>query len=315
MARRTSSRPPATPAGLSEPLEAFLAHLSLERGLSRLTVSAYESDLTDFARHCGRAGRAAWTDVTLADLESWVKSMHRRGQAPASLARRLSAVRSLASHLVRAGLRRDDFTELAKGPRFRRRLPGRLTPEEAARIMTAPDDRTPQGVRDRAMLELMYGSGLRISELCGLELQSVDEREAVVRVRGKGSKDRVVPVSEAALKALARYLAEARPALARPRTGSALFLSARGTAISRKTFWLGVRAAARRAGVEAPVKPHLLRHAFATHLLAGGADLRSIQEMLGHADIATTQIYTSVDRTALSAAHRRHHPRGRGKGR
>ncbi|MBM3826549.1 MAG: tyrosine recombinase XerD [Verrucomicrobia bacterium] len=314
MARRPKSRPPPAPAGLAEPLEAFLAHLALERGLSRLTVSAYESDLTEFARHCARAGRSAWTEAVLADLESWVRSMHRRGHAPASLARRLSAARAFAAHLVRAGLRRDDFTELARGPRFRRRLPGRLTAEQAARIMTAPDERTPQGLRDRAMLELMYGSGLRISELCGLELQSVDEGEAVVRVRGKGSKDRVVPVGEAALRALARYLRDARPALARPRTGSALFLSARGVAISRKTFWLGVRTAARCAGVEAPVKPHLLRHAFATHLLAGGADLRSIQEMLGHADISTTQIYASVERSALTESHRRHHPRGKGSG-
>jgi integrase/recombinase XerD len=136
-----------------------------------------------------------------------------------------------------------------------------------------------------------------------------------VRVTGKGSKDRVVPVGETALVALQAYLKAGRPKLMRPKTGSALFLSARGVAISRKTFWLGVKQAAQRAGVSVPVKPHLLRHAFATHLLEGGADLRSIQEMLGHADIATTQIYTSVDRTALSAAHRRHHPRGRGKGR
>ncbi|MFM7208310.1 MAG: site-specific integrase, partial [Verrucomicrobiota bacterium] len=142
MARRAKSGPAAAPDGLCEPLDAFLAHLSLERGLSRLTVAAYESDLTEFARHCGRAGRSSWTEVVLGDLESWVKSMHRRGHAPASLARRLSAVRSLAAHLVRGGLRRDDFTELARGPRFRRRLPGRLTPEAAARIMTAPDDRT-----------------------------------------------------------------------------------------------------------------------------------------------------------------------------
>ncbi|MGA0133260.1 MAG: tyrosine recombinase [Opitutales bacterium] len=314
MPKRAKPRAPAAPAGLSEPLEAFLAHLALERGLSRLTVSAYESDLTEFARHCGRAGRAGWPDVTLADLESWVRSMGRRGHAPASLARRLSAVRSFSAQLVRTGLRRDDFSELARGPRFRRGLPGRLSPEDAARIMTAPDERTPQGLRDRAMLELMYGSGLRVSELCGLELQSVDEREALVRVRGKGSKDRVVPVGALALRALARYLKDARPALAGPRTGSALFLSARGVAISRKTFWLGVRAAARRAGVDAPVKPHLLRHAFATHLLAGGADLRSIQEMLGHADISTTQIYASVERSALADSHRRHHPRGRGRG-
>jgi integrase/recombinase XerD len=161
------------------------------------------------------------------------------------------------------------------------------------------------------MLELMYGSGLRVSELCGVELQALDLAESMVRVRGKGSKDRVVPVGSSAATAIAAYLKVGRPALAGPRTGSALFLSERGSAISRKTFWVGVKSAARRAGITKTVKPHLLRHAFATHLLGGGADLRSIQELLGHADIATTQIYTAVERAALRESHRKHHPRGR----
>ena len=189
-----------------------------------------------------------------------------------------------------------------------------LSPEEAAALVSAPGTSTPQGLRDRAMLELMYGSGLRVSELCGLELQALDLGEAMLRVRGKGSKDRVVPVGSAAAAALAAYLRAGRPALVRPATGSAIFLSARGQPLSRKTFWVGVKAAARRAGIGKPVKPHLLRHAFATHLLAGGADLRSIQELLGHADIATTQVYTAVERAALAESHRRHHPRGRGAG-
>jgi integrase/recombinase XerD len=250
----------------------------------------------------------------LAEVESWVKSLDRRGHAAASLSRRLSAVRTFAAHLVRSGLRRDDFTELARGPKFRRTLPGTLTAEQAAKVVSAPDTSTPQGLRDRAMLELMYGSGLRISELCGVELQALDLESALVRVRGKGSKDRIVPVGETAITALRAYLEKGRPALTRPKTGSAVFLSARGQALSRKTFWLSVKQAAARSGIDVPVKPHLLRHAFATHLLAGGADLRSIQEMLGHADIATTQIYTSVERTALSDAHRQHHPRGRKPG-
>lgn len=304
----------AVPPDLREAVDAFLAHLSLERGLARLTTEAYEADLLRFAAHCARAGRTGWGEVGLGDVDSWVRSLARRGHAASSLARRMSAVRSFAAHLVRAGLRRDDFTELAKGPRVRRKLPGLLTPEDAAKVVSAPDTSTPQGLRDRAMLEMMYGSGLRISELCGLEIQAVDLESALLRVRGKGSKDRVVPVGETALVALRAYLEHGRPKLVRPRTGSALFLSARGVALSRKTFWVGVKSAARRAGVATPVKPHLLRHAFATHLLAGGADLRSIQEMLGHADIATTQIYASVERSALSAAHRRHHPRGRGAG-
>lgn len=302
------------PPDLQESVEAFLAYLSLERGLAKLTVAAYEDDLARFAAHCARLGKERWTDVGLAEVESWVKSLDRRGHAAASLARRLSAVRTFAAHLVRSGLRRDDFTELARGPKFRRTLPGTLTTEQAAKVVSAPDTSTPQGLRDRAMLELMYGSGLRISELCAVELQALDLESALVRVRGKGSKDRIVPVGETAITALRAYLEKGRPALTRPKTGSAVFLSARGQALSRKTFWLSVKQAAARSGIEVPVKPHLLRHAFATHLLAGGADLRSIQEMLGHADIATTQVYTSVERTALSDAHRRHHPRGRKPG-
>ena len=183
------------------------------------------------------------------------------GHAAASLARRLSAVRSFSAHLVRSGLRRDDFTELAHGPKLRRKLPGMISAAEAAKVVSAPDTATPQGLRDRAMLEMMYGSGLRISELCGLEIQAVDAESALVRVTGKGSKDRVVPVGETALLALQAYLKAGRPRLVRPKTGSALFLSARGVAISRKTFWLGVKQAAKRAGVSVPVKPHLLRHA------------------------------------------------------
>ena len=305
------ARAAAVPPDLREGIDAFLGHLSLERGLAKLTTEAYESDLLRFAAHCGRAGKTGWGEVGLAEVDGWVRALDRRGQAPASLARRLSAVRSFAAHLVRAGVRRDDFTELARGPKFRRKLPGLISAEQMARLVTAPDASSPQGLRDRAMLELMYGSGLRVSELCGLELQAVDEESGLVRVRGKGSKDRIVPVGETSLVALRAYLAAGRPKLTRPRTGSALFLSARGVALSRKTFWLAVKQAAVRAGLPESVKPHLLRHAFATHLLAGGADLRSIQEMLGHADIATTQIYASVERTALSEAHRRHHPRGR----
>lgn len=306
-----TARAAAVPPDLREGIDAFLGHLSLERGLAKLTTEAYEADLLRFAAHCGRAGKTGWGEVGLAEVDGWVRALDRRGQAPASLARRLSAVRSFAAHLVRAGVRRDDFTELARGPKFRRKLPGLISAEQMARLVSAPDAATPQGLRDRAMLELMYGSGLRVSELCGLELQAVDEESGLVRVRGKGSKDRIVPVGETSLVALRAYLAAGRPKLTRPRTGSALFLSARGVALSRKTFWLAVKQAALRAGLPSSVKPHLLRHAFATHLLAGGADLRSIQEMLGHADIATTQIYASVERSALADAHRRHHPRGR----
>ncbi len=301
----------ALPEGLIEPLEAFLAHLALERGLSTHTAAAYEADLRQLAAVCQRAGRRAWSEVQAADLDGYATWLSRRRVAPTTLARKLSAARALARHLVRSGARRDDFSELVQGPRPRRRLPGMLSAAEAASLVSSPDTSTPHGLRDRAMLELMYGSGLRVSELCGLELQALDLAEALVRVRGKGEKERLVPVGSTAATAIAAYLKVGRPKLVSARTGSALFISERGQALSRKTFWVNVKAAALRAGIDKPVKPHLLRHAFATHLLAGGADLRSIQELLGHADIATTQIYTAVERGRLAAAHRRHHPRGK----
>jgi integrase/recombinase XerD len=171
------------PPDLQECVDAFLAYLSLERGLAKLTVSAYEDDLARFAAHCARLGKERWTEVGLAEVESWVKSLDRRGHAAASLSRRLSAVRTFSAHLVRSGLRRDDFTELARGPKFRRTLPGTLTAEQAAKVVSAPDTSTPQGLRDRAMLELMYGSGLRISELCGVELQALDLESALSLIK------------------------------------------------------------------------------------------------------------------------------------
>ena len=300
----------STPAELADAIDTFMAYLSLERGLAKLTTAAYEDDLNRFAQHCAKAGKENWTAVGLSEVDSWVKSLDRKGQAAASLSRRLSAVRAFAAHLVRIGLRRDDFTELARGPKMKRALPGTMTAEQAAKVVSAPDTSTPQGLRDRAMLELMYGSGLRISELCGLDLQGLDLESAVVRVRGKGSKDRVVPVGEAAIAAIQAYLKHGRPKLTRPKTGSALFLSARGQALSRKTFWLSVKEATKRSGVGIAVKPHLLRHAFATHLLNHGADLRVVQMLLGHADISTTQIYTHVARERLKKLHETHHPRG-----
>lgn len=314
MARRPKSRRSAAPARLAEPLDAFLAHLSLERGLSRLTVSAYESDLTEFALHCARAGRSGWSEAVLEDLESWVRSMHRRGHAPASLARRMSAVRSFAAHLVRAGFRRDDFTELARGPRLRRRLPGRLTAEEAARIMTAPDERTPQGLRDRAMLELMYAAGLRASEVGVLKVNDYSREMGIVKVIGKGNKHRIVPIGEPAIAAVERYLAELRPHLVRfndGRDGFRLLLSNTGRPVERVAVWQIVRKHALLAGIRG-VHPHLLRHSFATHLVAGGADLRVIQELLGHADIGTTQVYTHVDRSHLRDTIAAFHPRESG---
>jgi integrase/recombinase XerD len=275
-------------------------------------LTAYEGDLIQCAQHLQKLGAAGWRGVTPEQLSSWLVTLTRQDYAVASLARKLTAVRLLARYLVRENLRKDDFAALLPGPKLRRKLPGTLTAAEVLRLLEAPPATTPHGLRDRAMFELMYSSGLRVSELCALKLQSFDIEQRVVRVFGKGAKERVVPYGRPAAAALQIYLSGGRPALVKARTGSELFLSQQGKPISRKMFWVLVKQHARRAGITRPVKPHLLRHSFATHLLAHGADLRSIQEMLGHADLSTTQIYTAVEGRRLLDEHARHHPRGKG---
>ena len=297
-------------ASFDERLDAFVAHLSLERGLSAHTVAGYESDLKQLAAFLARQRRENWGAVRADDVAAWLNALSLDDYDAASLARKLSAVRMFARFLVAENTRPDDFTETLSAPRLARRLPGTLSPREVDTLMAAVPLDTPRGLRDKAMLELMYGSGLRVSELCGLSLHDVDADEAFVRVRGKGDKQRVVPVGAHALAALKNYLEHGRPLLAKPRTKSELFLSQWGRAISRKMFWVLIKAYARGAGIRQTVKPHLLRHSFATHLLAGGADLRAIQEMLGHADIGTTQIYTAVNPATLAETHARCHPRG-----
>jgi integrase/recombinase XerD len=309
---RPSGIPADLPGSLEEPIEEFITALELERGRSAHTVAAYRNDLLQCASFLAAQGRHDWRSVTAADASGWAQELTRRAMAPTTLARKLSALRMLSRHLVYHGTRADDFTELLAGPKIRRRLPGTLTPEEMERILAAPTGGEPIALRDRAILELFYSSGLRVSELSGLALQQVDLERQFVRVFGKGAKERVVPLGRSAVDALNAYVTSGRSHFVKPRrTGSQLFLSNRGTAISRKTVWLLVKTYTRRAGITKKVKPHLLRHSFATHLLGGGADLRAIQEMLGHASIATTQIYTAVEEQRLLDQHAKFHPRNR----
>ncbi len=299
------------PPALAEGLEAFGVFLELEKGRSRHTVEGYLRDLCQCAEFVAtKCGRSGWAEVGGDDVAAWLRALGAEAYTPASLARKLSAVRHCARFLLAERRVPADFTELLSGPKLARRLPGALEPAEVDRLLEAPSRHTAQGLRDRAFLELMYSSGLRVSELCALALQDVDLEEGFVRVQaGKRGKDRLVPVGRKAAEAVACYLRQGRPQLVRARTGSVLFLSNRGAALSRKTVWHWIRAYARLAGITKPVKPHLLRHSFATHLLSNGADLRAIQEMLGHADIGTTEIYTRVDQRRLAEAHARFHPR------
>lgn len=299
------------PAAFSGEIDAFLAWIELEKGLARNTAESYQSDLTQCAIFLSGRKVAGWAAVGAAEATAWIHSLSEKEYLASSLARKLTALRMFARFLVRERLREDDFTGLISAPKLMRNLPGSLTADEVTRLLEAPDAGTSYGLRDRAFLELFYSSGLRVSELCSLTLQQIDLEHGFLRVYGKGSKERVVPVGSKAVEALLAYLEAGRPLLVTAKTGSDLFISERGTAISRKTIWFLIKKHARAAGIEKPVKPHLLRHSFATHLLAGGADLRAIQELLGHSNIATTQIYTAVEGSRLVDEHSQFHPRNR----
>lgn len=300
------------PAGFADGIDEFLAYIELEKGLARNTAKSYENDLRQAAVRLKAQGASDWAKVTARHLTAWLHGLSEEF-SESSQARKLAAIRTMFRYLVRQGRREDDPAALLSGPKFRRKLPQTLSTAEMDKLLAAPAGGDAYAVRDRAMLEMFYSSGLRISELCRLTLQQVDLENGFVRVFGKGSKERVVPLGGKARDAVQAYLVSSRPRLVKPRTGSELFLSERGKAISRKTLWVIVKNAAKRAGLEKSVKPHLLRHSFATHLLAGGADLRAIQEMLGHASIGTTQIYTAVESSRLLDQHAKFHPRNRSK--
>ena len=290
-------------------VERFLDALWMERGLSRNTLSAYRQDLLALAawlatRHSSllAAGRE--------ELHRYLAQRHEAGVKARTAARGLSSVRRFYRHMVREGRLREDPSALIEAPKLGRPLPGTLSEEEVERLLRTPDVQTVIGLRDRAMLELLYASGLRVTELVELQASQVSTSQGVVRVLGKGSKERLVPLGEEALQWLQRYLDEARAQLVAGTDSEVLFLSRRGTGMSRQAFWYRIRDCARRAGITRHLSPHTLRHAFATHLLNHGADLRVVQMLLGHSDLSTTQIYTHVARERLKQLHARHHPRG-----
>jgi len=297
------------PHGLAGPVESLMVFLELERGLSANTLAGYFGDLEQCCGFLRSLKVSDWEAVEAGHVSEWIASLSGDEYAVASLSRKLTAVRVMGRYLVRERLRPDDFSELLSGPKMVRKIPDTLTVEEVGRLLEAPDTNSPYGVRDKAILELFYSSGLRVSELSTLEMHQLDLEQGFLRVFGKGSKERLVPIGSQAIEWLDSYLAHARSFFAKSHTGSAVFLSERGKAISRKTLWVIIKKYARAAGIEKPVKPHLMRHSFATHLLSGGADLRVIQEMLGHSDISTTQIYTAVESRRLMKQHEAFHPR------
>ncbi len=290
-------------------LEQFRDYLSLEAGTSANTVHNYMRDIRRLASHASRRGAHGPDAVTAAQLREFIYDLKDLGLAPATIRRQISAIRTYYRFLVGEAHATRDPSERLESPKQWRRVPTVLTVAEVERLVVTPNAVEPLGIRDRALLELAYATGVRVSELVGLQLQHILYQDGLARVFGKGSKERIVPVGRRALGAVALYAREIRPLLDRTSGGGTLFLNARGTPLSRVGAWGVIKRAARQAGIAKRVTPHTLRHTFATHLLEGGADLRAVQEMLGHRDLATTQLYTHVDRDYLRTVHRQFHPR------
>lgn len=295
------------PPGASRIIDQFLDNLWMEQGVSDNTLNAYRSDLTGFARWLQQHN----TDLLSAedaDLRTYLATADQC--AVRTLARRLSSLRRLYRYLVREGVISHDPSARVESPRLGRPLPKSLTESDVEALLAAPDETAVLGLRDRAMLEVLYATGLRVSELVVLSLTQINLRQGVVRVMGKGNKERLVPLGEEAVYWVQRYLKEGRPEIAGTRAIDALFPTKRGSAMTRQAFWYLIKRYARKAGINKTLSPHVLRHAFATHLLNHGADLRVVQMLLGHSDISTTQIYTHIARERLKSLHAEHHPRG-----
>ncbi len=296
-------------ASLEPALDLFLVHVRVEKGLAANSVEAYGRDLRRYVEFLAARGRRSWADVDRGDVQAHLADLTARGLSPRSQARALSAIRGLHRLLAAERLAASDPCEEIDAPRAGRRLPHVLSTGEVERLLAAPDPRTAAGVRDRALLEILYATGLRVSELVSLQLNDLNLETRVLLARGKGRKERIVPVGAPAAEAVARWLAGPRERMLRGRRCRDLFVTPRGARMTRQGFSKLLDRHARAAGIRRRVSPHQLRHSFATHLLGGGADLRAVQAMLGHADISTTQIYTHVDRTHVRRLYDRHHPR------
>ena len=291
-------------------LEGFRDFLALEAGHSPTTIESYLRDLGRMIRFAELRNVRSPSQVTRRFLRDFVFALKDMGLEASTIRRQISAIHTYYRFLLGEGVVDEDPSDRLETPRRWRTLPEVLSLPEVEAMLGSPDISEPLAWRDRALLELGYGAGLRVSELCGLEIGDLHFPDGLVRVLGKGSKERLVPIGRQVIGAVSVYLNTTRPALDRGRTGGRLLLNARGQPLSRVGAWGIVKAHARRAGITKRVTPHTLRHTFATHLLEGGADLRAVQEMLGHADLSTTQIYTHVDREYLRQVHRKYHPRG-----
>ena len=297
-------------AEMERSIEPFIRYLAVERGLSDNYQLSTQRSLTDFAQWClakKKIDRVRSVDLAL--ISEYLAEKKRAGLSAASIRLIVVALKIWFRFLAGRGEIERDPAEALAMPRIERYLPETLNELQVEQLIESVDTKVPLGLRDRAIIELLYASGLRISELAGARLENFAANEGTIRVLGKGNKTRIVPVGRKACQAVAAYLSTERPKFVKRRTGSEIFLSGRGTKLTTTRIWQIVKTHARRSGLEKNIYPHLLRHSFATHLLSNGADLRSIQEMLGHADISTTQVYTHVDQQRLKAVHRQFHPR------
>ncbi|WP_461481346.1 site-specific tyrosine recombinase XerD [Porticoccus sp.] len=290
-------------------VDTFLDVLWMEKGLGQNTLDAYRRDLTAFAAWLGQSG-SSLSRASGSDIQRYLAHRFQQGISARSAARQLSCLRGFYRYLLRENRIQGDPTALVENPKLGRPLPKSLTEADVEALLAQSDTAAVLGLRDRTMLEVLYATGLRVSELVGLTLHQANLRQGVVRVFGKGGKERLVPMGEEALSWLARYIREARPLLLGAVQSDVMFPSNRARQMTRQTFWHSIKRYAKGAGIEKPLSPHTLRHAFATHLLNHGADLRVLQLLLGHSDLSTTQIYTHIASTRIKSLHAQHHPRG-----
>lgn len=290
-------------------IDGFIDRLWMERGLSRNTLSSYRSDIVGFARWLHQQ-HSSLIVAQRSHMQSYLAERIANSAKPRSTARLLSSLRRLFRFMCREGLREDDPSALVESPKLGRSLPKSLSESDIEALLQAPDVSTVLGLRDRAMLELMYASGLRVSEIVSLSMDQMSMQRGLLRLVGKGDKERLVPMGEEAQDWLQKYMNQSRADLMKARRSNAVFITARGQAMTRQAFWYMIKRSASRAGIQTALSPHTLRHSFATHLLNHGADLRVVQMLLGHSDLSTTQIYTHVARERLKQLHAAHHPRG-----
>jgi integrase/recombinase XerD len=290
-------------------IDEFMNYLSVERGLAQNTLLAYRRDLDKYIDYLSQKGVKNSSQVNREHVSNFMFDLKKHDMSATSICRNLAAVKMFHRFLVRENLSKEDPTTLVDTPKIWKRIPSVLTQAEIESMITAASGKKTQEVRDQAILEIFYASGLRVSELSDLKTTSINYEVGFVRAVGKGSKERIIPLGKKAREALQRYLLRARPQLLKNQANDFLFLSRLGKKISRQSLWAVIKFYARKANIKKTIKPHTLRHTFATHLLEHGADLRSVQEMLGHADISTTQIYTHVDKERLKSVHKQFHPR------